>query len=177
MVFYGSLHGIVSGATNPLFFDEILTLAVSSQSTVSRIWTALSRSVDRQPPIFYLIERAFTGILGTTQFALRLPSVLSMAVTMICIFLYIRRRHHEWIAFLCTVLLMATSLFLNYAANARPYSILMACVAFALVCYDRLPSLRWAILFGLSLALAQGVYYFAIFAVLTVCFGRSRRVY
>ena len=42
----------------------------------------------------------------------------------------------------------------------------MACVAFALVCYDRLPSVRWAILFGLSLALAQGVYYFAIFAVL-----------
>ena len=61
---------------------------------------------------------------------------------------------------------MVTSLFLNYAANARPYSILLACVAFALVCYDKLPSFRWAILFGLSLALAQGVYYFAIFAVL-----------
>ena len=166
MVFYAVIRGIVSAATNPLFFDEILTLAVSSQSTVSGIWTALSRSVDGQPPIFYLIERAFTGILGTTQVALRLPSVLSMAGTMVCIFLYIRRRHHEWIAFLCTMLLMVTSLFLNYAANARPYSILMACVAFALVCYDRLPSFRWAILFGLSLALAQGVYYFAIFAVL-----------
>ncbi len=133
---------------------------------LSGIWTALSRSVDGQPPIFYLIERVFTSTLGTTQVALRLPSVLSMAVTMVCVFLYIRRRHHEWIAFLCTILLMVTSLFLNYAANARPYSILMACVAFALVCYDRLPSFRWAILFGLSLALAQGVYYFAIFAVL-----------
>ena len=54
------------------------------------------------------------------------------------------------------------SLFLNYAANARPYSLLMACIAFALVCYDRLPSFGWAILFGLSLAMAQGVYYFAI---------------
>ena len=182
LLIYAVTRGIVSAAANPLFFDEILTLAVSSQSTVSGIWTALSRSVDGQPPIFYLIERAFTGILGTTQVALRLPSVLSMAVTMVCIFLYIRRRHHEWIAFLCTVLLMVTSLFLNYAANARPYSILMACVAFALVCYDRLPSLRWAILFGLSLALAQGVYYFAIFAVLpfalaeVVVFIETRRI-
>ena len=79
MVLYVVIRGIVSAATNPLFFDEILTLAVSSQSTVSGIWTALSRSVDGQPPIFYLIERAFTGILGTTQVALRLPSVLSMA--------------------------------------------------------------------------------------------------
>jgi uncharacterized membrane protein len=69
-----------------LFFDEILTLAVSSQSIVSGIWTALSRSVDGQPPMFYLIERAFTGILGNTQVALRLPSVLSMAGTMVCIF-------------------------------------------------------------------------------------------
>lgn len=166
MLLYVVIRGIVAGATNPLSFDEILTLAVSSQSTVSGIWTALSRSVDGQPPIFYLIERAFTGTLGTTQITLRLPSVLSMAGTMVCIFLYIRRRHDEWIAFLCTMLLMVTSLFLNYAANARPYSILMACIAFALVCYDRLPSFRWAILFGLSLALAEGVYYLAAFAVL-----------
>jgi uncharacterized membrane protein len=166
MLLYVVIRGIVAAAKNPLFFDEILTLAVSSQSIVSGIWTALSRSVDGQPPMFYLIERAFTGILGNTQVALRLPSVLSMAGTMVCIFLYIRRRHHEWIAFLCTMLLMVTSLFLNYAANARPYSILMACIAFALVCYDRLPSFGWTILFGLSLALAQGVYYFAIFAVL-----------
>ena len=56
-----------------MFFDEILTLAVSSQSTVSGIWTALSRSVDGQPPIFYLIERAFTRILG-------IPSCVAVAI-------------------------------------------------------------------------------------------------
>jgi hypothetical protein len=33
-------RGIVAAATDPLFFDEILTLAVSSQSIVSGIWTA-----------------------------------------------------------------------------------------------------------------------------------------
>jgi Dolichyl-phosphate-mannose-protein mannosyltransferase len=166
MLLYVVIREIFFAAANPLFFDEILTLAVSSQSTVSGIWTALSHSVDGQPPMFYLIERALTGILGNTQVALRLVSVLSMASTMVCIFLYIRRRHHEWIAFLCTMLLMVTSLFRNYAADARPYSILMTCIAFALICYDRLASFRWAILFGLSLALAQGVYYLAIFAVL-----------
>ena len=50
------------------------------------------------------------------------------------------------------------------AAEARPYSLVVACISFALVCYQRAPALRWTILLGLSLALAQSFHYYAVFA-------------
>src|SRR5208337_4725202 len=101
----------------------------------------------------------------------RLPSILAMDCTLICMFLYMNKCSGTLVAFLCTLLLLSTSIFIPQAVNARSYSMLVACIAFALVCYQRLPSLLWAALLGLSLALAQSLHYYAIFAL--VPFGSS----
>ena len=50
--------------------------------------------------------------------------------------------------------------------EARGYSLLVACIALAFVCYQRVPARRWVILLGLSLVLAQSFHYFAVFAFL-----------
>ena len=50
--------------------------------------------------------------------------------------------------------------------EARSYSIMIACVALALVCYQRLPSIRWAALLGVSLVLAESFHYYALLAMI-----------
>lgn len=181
LLLYVIVRGLVTAARMPFFFDEVTTLAVASQPGLRAIWGALARCADGQPPIFYWLERVATSSLGNTHIGLRLPSILAMPCTMACVFLYVRRRSGELVAFLSAVLLMLTSLFHLYVANARPYSQVMACVALALVCYQRLPSLRWATFLGLSLALAQALNYYAVFAMVpfglaeTVLFFRTRQ--
>ncbi len=69
------------------------------------------------------------------------------------------------VAVLCAALLLMTSVFQTYSVEARPYSMLVACFAFALVCYRRLPSAAWTLLLAMTLALAESFHYFAVVAM------------
>ncbi len=100
------------------------------------------------------------------EVALRLPSILAFPCTLICVFVYAKKRNGELIASLCALLLLSTILFHVYSIEARAYSMVIACIAFALVCYPRLPSPFWAVMFGLSLLLAESIHYYAVFAMI-----------
>jgi hypothetical protein len=166
LAIYVAVRSVVGAALKPFFFDEIITYAVASQSNVRDIWRSLSQAIDSQPPLFYLIERVSLGSFHNPQIALRMPSTLALACTLICVSVYLKRRNSAAVALLCTVSLLLTSLLSNYAINARGYSIVVACIALALVCYQRLPSVLWAMLLGLSLFLAESVHYYAVFSML-----------
>jgi hypothetical protein len=66
---------------------------------------------------------------------------------------------------LSSSLLALSSLNQTYAVDARPYSLLVAGVAFSLLCYQRASTTVWAILLALSLAATQSVQYYAVFAL------------
>src|SRR5208337_2058408 len=163
------------------WFDELLTLAMSSQPSMRAVWAALARAVDGQPPGFYAVERLALSLSHNKEIALRLPAILAFPCTLICVYVFVKKRSGEVVAFLCAFLLLSTILFHKYAVEARPYSMLIACIAFALVCYQRLPSLFWTAMLGISLALAQALHYYAVFAIVpfglaeTVVFLRTRQ--
>jgi len=165
LVIYVIVRGVVGAATRPFLYDEVLTQVVSSQPSLRTMWEALTRGIDGQVPFFYLYERAAAGLINNKDFALRMPSILAFPCTLICVFVFAKKRSGEVIAFLCTLLLLLTSLFHIYAIDARPYSLAIACVAFALVCYQRLPSLFWTAMMGITLALAQSLHYYAVLAL------------
>ena len=152
----------------PLWFDELLTLTISSQSNLRDMWSALTRGFDTQPPPFYLLERVFLALPIANQIALRLPSILAFPLFLIFVFTYVKKRSGELIACMCTLLFFSTSLFQTYLTEARGYSLMIACIAFALVCYQRLPSMRWAAMLGLSLMLAESFHYYAVFAMIPI---------
>ncbi len=174
LVLYVIVRGVVGAAARPFWFDELLTLAIAGQPTLREMWSAVARGFDSGPPGFYLVERAALGLVGNKEIALRLPSILAFACTLICVFVYVKKRSGEAIAFLCALLLLTTSLFQTYSIEARAYGMVMACIAFALVCYQRLPSLRWAALLGISLFLAESLHYYAVFAMIP--FGLAEAV-
>jgi hypothetical protein len=79
--------------------------------------------------------------------------------------LFVRRRSGPKIALVCAALLLVTILFTTYAAEARPYSLVVAFVAIALLCYQHAPSKPWMLLMSFSLALALALHYYAVFAL------------
>src|ERR1700733_1186855 len=119
--------------------------------------------------------------LGAAMIASRLPSVLAMPITIICIFSYVKRRGGEYIALLCALSIFSTIVFQRYAAEVRPYSLLTACITFVMICYQRSHSKVWVIMFAISLAAAELVHYYAIFALVpfgfaeTIVLFRSRK--
>jgi hypothetical protein len=70
-------------------------------------------------------------------------------------------------------LLLITPLFTLYAEEARPYSLVTAAIALALVCYQRLPSVRWTVGLFLSLLFATLMHYYAVLVLLPFLLAES----
>ena len=163
LVGYALVRAFFSAAAKPFWLDEFCTLAIASQPGVHGILALLKRGIDSAPPPFYLLEAASLKLSSNKEIALRLPEILAFPCTLLCVFVFVRKRCGEAIACLCSFLLLSTTIFTIYSMEARSYSLLMALVAFAMVCYQRLPSARWTALLGFSLVLAESVHYFAVF--------------
>jgi 4-amino-4-deoxy-L-arabinose transferase-like glycosyltransferase len=156
---------LAAAAGKPFWYDELLTLAVGSLGNWSARLTALKLPLDGQPPLFYTIEHFAMGLVRNKLIAMRLPSILAFPCTLVCIFVYVKRRGGDVLAFFCAILLLISNLFQTYAVEARPYSLLVACFAFALVCYQRTPAPFWTLLLAASLALAESLHYLAVLAM------------
>jgi hypothetical protein len=174
-VAYLIIHGVAGAATKVFWFDELVTLSVNSQSSLKAVWAALSSAVDAQPMGFYVAERSASSLVANNHIALRLPAILAFPCTFLCIFFYLKKRSGEWVALISAVLLLSTVLFERYAIEARPYSLFVACIAFALICYQRLPSAFWTVMLGITLALSQTFHHYSVFAI--VPFGLAESVF
>src|SRR5215813_9209870 len=148
---YVVVRSIAFSQARPVWFDEILTFAVASQPRLPDVWSAISKGFDAQPPIFYLFERMLLKLPVNADLALRLGSILTFPLLLVSVFLFIRKRTGELTAAVGVLAILGTSLFYMYSIEARGYSLVSACIAFAVVCYQRLASRRWAIGLGLSL--------------------------
>lgn len=166
LIAYAAVRNLCQAATRPFWYDEICTFLMVRQEHISTIWKALKDAADGQPPGFYLAERVATALVANESISFRLLSIFGFSITVLCIFLLVRKRRGGAIALLCAAIPLVTPLFDSYAVEARPYSLVVACISFALLCYQRAPSVGWTVLLGLSLALAQSFHYYAFFAFL-----------
>lgn len=158
---YSVIRNLIRAAAKPLWFDELLTQAVSRQPNLRAIWNVLKNGVDGNPPFFYVIERAASKLISNETIAYRLFPALAFACILICIYAFVRKRSTAAVAFVSAILIFVTPLSNKYALEARPYSLLAAALAIALVCYQRLPSAKWTIGLFLSLAAAESLHYYA----------------
>jgi hypothetical protein len=173
LVVYVIVRGVVGAASRLFWFDELFTLTIANQPSLHDMWRAITSGFDSAPPLFYLVERAALDLTSNQQIALRIPSILAFPCTLICLFVYAKKRNGELLACLCALLFLSTSLFHTYLIDARAYSMVVACIAFALVCYQRLASPAWTFLFGFALFLAESLHYYALFAMIPFWFAES----
>ena len=165
LIAYAIVRSLFAAASKPFWYDEVSTIILARQRTISAIWRALAHAADGQPPSFYIVERAAVALVQNPHIAFRLPSIFGFACALLCIFRFVRQRSGGVYALFCAAILLVTVLYDPYAIEARPYSLLVACVAIALLCYQRAPEAGWLVLMGISLAAAEALHYYAVFAL------------
>jgi len=166
IIAWAAIQKTIESASTPFWYDEILTVILARQPTLSAIWDALRHGADGQPPVYYILERFTAKLLPglPAEVAYRIPSILGCAIALWCMFVFVRRRDGAWVALLSASTLLATPL-MSHAAEARPYPLVSASVAIALLAYQRAKNTRWLVILGASLIAAQLFSYYAIFAV------------
>lgn len=180
---YSLLRSVVYAAIKPFWFDEVLTYVVSRQGTPSAIWAALKQGVDGNPPTFYLLEHFAASLLPNEHIGYRLLSIVGFACALLLLFVFLKTRYGSHRALLCSSLLLITPLFTLYAEEARPYSLVAALIALAMVCYQRAPDVTWTAGLGASLLLAALLHYYTVLILAPfflaelalVCFARQIR--
>jgi hypothetical protein len=155
----------------PIWYDELFTYYVSSLPSASAVLDALLDGADNGPPIDYLLRHFSLRFGGGGALALRLPSLISMAAMMLCLWAFLRRRVGGSAAIAGATLPLGT-LAAYYAVEGRAYAPLLAAAAASLLAWQRAQSSVRARLFLVALlAVAPLVHYFGVLNVLPVLAG------
>jgi hypothetical protein len=162
VIVYTAVRNVLSSASRPFWYDELCTVIVAGQPTLGKMWYALRHAEDSSPFLYVFVEHICASIVPNTAIAYRVPSIIGFAGILWCLFVFIRTRSGPGIGFVCALLPTITELYSRYAIEARSYELVVACVAIALVCYQRSEQTRWVVALAGSL-LAAGAFLSAEF--------------
>lgn len=143
------------GANRPvLSWDEVTTADVAQRSP-AEIWH-LAQNIDAVFGAYYLFMHAWTGMAGSSELALRLPSIVAMAAAVAVAAELGRRLFDPAVAAVAGLFLCILPNTSRYAAEARPYAFACLFSVLALlalmVALDRSRPVRW-VLYGLTVVL------------------------
>ena len=160
--------------------DEAFHYFLANQGSFSAAYRASFSSA--HPPLMVLLLY-FWHQLGTSEFWLRLPSVISGTLSCWLVYKWLLRIANRTAALSGLILLSISPALISLESELRQYSLLLLFLTCGLYCLERAleeNSARWGVLFGLSLWLAIGVHYsgllFAVTAGIyaTVRFSQAR---
>lgn len=104
-----------------LWLDEATSALVSKMSLVE-IFTKFLPG-DFHPPLYYLILKYWSDIFGTSEVALRTPSLIFGTLTIYIVYLIGKKIFNEKIGLLSSLLLATSGLHIYYSQEARMYSL------------------------------------------------------
>jgi hypothetical protein len=163
----------------PLWFDELLAFNVASQPTLRDIWSALRTGVDLHPPLHHVLSHFSMLAAGAGPWGLRLPALVGFLVMELCIFWFVARRTTPLYGAVALVLTLSTSAF-DYAAQGRPYGLMLGLGALALVAWQSAAGesprrTAWLAALALALAGAISTSYHAALVFVPVAVGEATR--
>jgi mannosyltransferase len=112
--------GLVGAGRPVISWDEATTVDVSGR-TAGELWH-LVQHVDAVFGAYYFLMHAWTSWAGTSEFALRLPSIVAMAGAVAGAAELARRLFHPAAGLVAGLFLCAMPNTSRYAAEARPYA-------------------------------------------------------
>ncbi len=164
VLFFVALVGL--SASDYLWYDELVTLRVAMLPSWHAIWNFYASGLDTIGLLYALVLHAMLKLPMDAEIGSRLPAIVAFLVTLLCVFVFVRRRYPAVYAF-AIVLLMMTYPFLAFAVFAKSYTSELAGFAFAMICWQQAMDGRsrgWNAL-GVWCGLALAIYShsFAIF--------------
>jgi 4-amino-4-deoxy-L-arabinose transferase-like glycosyltransferase len=151
--------------THSLWLDEIWQAVVTSEP-----WMKMIRlvSVDVHPPLDMISEKIAVGLFGHSDFVVRLPACLYGTITVILVWLFVRKILSEESALLTSALVAFSPLAIAYSQEARMYSLffmLSVGLTYTSVRFLEKPNIYKAIALGLAGGLLLLTQYFSIFII------------
>jgi mannosyltransferase len=155
--------GLVRLGAQPLWYDEVFTRATATLSW-SGIWEA-ARETEAPHLVYYALLKPWLALAGTSEWALRLPSVLFGALAAGVTAVLGRRLFGDLAGLVAGLALAGSSFFVSWSQQARSYTlaVLLATVAsyaFVRACEER--ATGWWIVWAAALAAAGWVNVFAV---------------
>ncbi len=155
-------------ASKPIWMDEVLAVWVVRLHSARDVVSALYHGSEFSPPTYHLLLHALATVAGSSYRVLRIPSILATLVSGLCVFALLRR----YFGVRAAAFGLAFSLLgilSSFALEIRPYALVVACFAVAVLLWDRLDGNRqdlWRIcLLTLCLALATALHFYAVLFV------------
>ncbi len=149
----------------PFWYDELLSVHISSLQTLPRIFDALRDGADGMTLGFHALMLAARALPLDPHLALRLPSLLAYLGTIVAAYVFVATRVSRQ-AGLVAALLISMSSSRPFAVEARCYSILIGFLALAAVAWQRVGQKpRASCWLALGLAGAVASHHLAVVAV------------
>jgi 4-amino-4-deoxy-L-arabinose transferase-like glycosyltransferase len=165
--------------------DEFLSFYTDGVATLKQvILVQLHHPISLDPPTYHLLSHLCMEVLGRNAFALRLPAFAGFLLFQLCLFFFVRRLAGDRAAIIAAAVPLLTSSF-SYAAEGRPYGLLLGLYAFSLLCWqiatrdDSIPRSRLLPLIGLTLSIALAItsHYFGVLILIPVSLGELYRTF
>jgi hypothetical protein len=151
-----------------LWYDEAFTpVHVLRASLLTTLHNVVH--TENTPPLWYVLEWAFTRVLGTGAVALRLLSALAGIATVPVAWLIGRELAGRRAAIATASFVAVNPLLVWYSQEARAYGLFVLSASLALLCFLRAlrdPSTRHFAEFALAASLALLTHYFAVFLLI-----------
>jgi len=148
---------------SPLWLDETGSYWLIKEG----FWTIAARQGDLSFPAYSYILWAFTKVLGTSEIALRVPSVLAMLAATYFLYRAARELFERDIALIAAILFAIHPVTIYAAIDVRPYAFGVLAINAAIYLLLRLrkrPTTATAARFGIAAACI--VYFHFLFAVI-----------
>jgi hypothetical protein len=163
-VIYFAIAGVLAFEKR-LWNDELFTFYIASRPAWRDVWQALLTGAEQLAPLFYIITRAFTAVLGSSRLSLRLPEMIGFWLMSASLFCFVRRRFSSAAYGLVAMLLPTVTGAFYYADEARSYGLVLGFSGLALLCWQTVAADRTKVLsrvgLALSLAAALSCHYYA----------------
>jgi hypothetical protein len=158
-----------------LWSDELYTYYIAQAPTFGKMLQQ-TRTIDLNPPLYYIAARFSIRLFHPSSFSVRLPSMIGFLLAACLLYLFLRRRLTPVYGFLGALVLLG-GFYKDYAYEARPYALVLTFLGVAAVGWQRAidennRSRRFALLllvlggFGMLLShvlalIAYGAFFFA----------------
>ncbi|MBL7036660.1 glycosyltransferase family 39 protein [Candidatus Microgenomates bacterium] len=150
-----------------LWLDEATTGLVSQMPTADIFSKFLVN--DFHPPLYYLFMRGWSLIFGSSEIALRTPSILFSLATIYLVHEIYKLLVNKKDAWIPALMLATSGLFVYYSQEARAYmmsTFLVTLAIFSFVKMVKSPRVGYGLLFSLSLAFLSMSDYLPNFVIL-----------
>jgi hypothetical protein len=174
------LHAIGASPQKLFWNDEYLAYWTSQLRDFSTIWRSLREApVAADLPLYHFASHLCRLLPIPRELSVRLPSIIGFWVMLCSVFIFVGRRTNALAALFASSIVLASPA-QGYAIEARPYGLLVGCVASALVCWQA-ASMRevrrfWPLL-GMSVGIAAALlsHYYAVFSIGAILAGEMVR--